>query len=114
MQCCQTVFWNINNTIHLNINTYYLLKLKLSSIFFVKENQSAFRKFHLGLGMDLIVWIWYPTSMTTGLCWLFGKSPKTLLWVGREAPFLSVDIKHKSGLYTLFHLAEWKVPFNYF
>lgn len=56
--------------------------------------------------------IWSPISIKIDQCWLFGKSVITVRLVVMDKLFVVTETKQKSGLYSLFHLPEFNVPFD--
>jgi len=58
----------------------------------------------------LIIGIWIPIDTKVGLCWLPGNFGSTsTVWAG-GVPSSSRIIQHRSGLESVFHAADWKVP----
>ena len=73
----------------------------------VYSAQFAFLKFHLGFGIASVFAIWLPVVITIGLCWLLGKSVKSVALRGLW--FLSLVTNTRSGVYFLFQRADLNV-----
>ena len=90
----------------------YLAMCHMRFLFSVNLSQSAFWKFHLGLGNVGVIGMVRPMVIRTGLCWLLGKGPRICRCDCNGVLFLSFVTKVRSGEYSFCHRAEWKVPFS--